>query len=619
MIRKTLLKLMACGAILSIGLGSITLAKSKNINTKHTINEILLSNVIQNPGNQAIVVNTNNAPLVLYSNASTSSNISSYISVGEMLTIQSSTNGFYKVEVHETGAVGYIAKSNLQKIVSGVNASYSPINKKGMIINVSSVVHLRQNATMNSAILNNLRNKTNIDILGKQGQWYKVSYNGSVGFIYETYIAELNNTTSNKSNINNNSSGNSNGTNSNNTNSNPSQKNNINIDSSTNYTGLYNINTLRNLNNSKSPKIRKQVNSLISSANKLLKITKYPTVTDKTILVSNGENKHDFASMTPYLWNDPNSKSGYIVKDGVDNPERLDSQKYDSTRLNKMVSDVNTLSLAYAITGNKAYANQASNFIKTWFINPETKMDPNMKYAEIFVNAKGQTYFSGSSMISASPFISVVNDIYLIQNSNCLSSSDNTALKEWFGTFANWLLAQKPGGLDRLRINNHGTWLQAELATFYQFAGQYDKALKALEAVGPYSIFPQINQSGKIPSALIRTKSVAYTEYDLQAFITLATMGEKLNVPIWNYTSPDNGSIKGGIHYLNKYLLGEENWPFQNIKGNDVAQPNNQLFMLYLAMAYNHYKDPSYLKTIYKYATKEPAYRELLIQSFIQQ
>lgn len=192
MIRKTLLKLIACGAIISAVLGSTTLAKAENINTKHAVNKILLSNVVQNDGNQAVVVNTTGAPLVLYSNDNTSSKISSYISVGEMLTIQNSTNGFYKVKVHETGAVGYIAKSNLQKIVSGVNASYTSIDKKGMIINVSSAVHLRQNATMNSAILNNLGNKTNINILGKQGQWYKVSYNGTVGYIYETYVATLN-------------------------------------------------------------------------------------------------------------------------------------------------------------------------------------------------------------------------------------------------------------------------------------------------------------------------------------------------------------------------------------------------------------------------------------------
>lgn len=394
-------------------------------------------------------------------------------------------------------------------------------------------------------------------------------------------------------------------------------KNNINKEKFVDYSGLYNINSLRNLKNSKSKKVKSQINNLVSMANKLLKVKNYPTVTDKTILVSKGENKHDFASMTPYLWSDPSSKSGYIVKDGVDNPERLNSKEFDAVRLNKMVSDLNTLSIAYAITGNKAYAKQAVNFLKVWFIDNQTKMNPNMKYAEIFVNSRGKTYFSGSSMISAIPFISVVNDIYLIENSKYLSSNDNKALKEWFGTFANWLLAQKPGGLDRLRIDNHGTWLQAELVTFYEFAGQYNKTLNALKVVGPDVIFPQIKKNGKIPPALIRTKSVAYTEFNLEAFITLATMGEKLGVPIWNYVSPNGGSIKGGIDYLDKYLLGEENWPYQNIKGNDVAQPNNKIFMLYLAMAYKQYKKPAYLQTILKYTNNEVGYRYLLTESYL--
>ena len=89
-------------------------------------------------------------------------------------------------------------------------------------------------------------------------------------------------------------------------------------------------------------------------ANNLIKMKNYPTVTVKIILGLKDEHKRDFASMTPYLWNASSSKSGYIVKDGVDNPERL----------NKMVNDLNTISIAYAITGNEAYAKQAINFFK---------------------------------------------------------------------------------------------------------------------------------------------------------------------------------------------------------------------------------------------------------------
>lgn len=167
---------------------------------------------------------------------------------------------------------------------------------------------------------------------------------------------------------------------------------------------------MRSLKNSKSTKIESQINNLILIANNWINIKNYLKITDKTILVSKDENKHDFASMPPYLWNDPSSKSGYIVKDGVDNPERLNSKMYDSVRLNKMVSYLNTFSITYAITGNETYAKQAVNFLKVWFIDKQTKMNPNMKFAEIFVNSKGKTFFSCSSMISAIPFVSVIND-----------------------------------------------------------------------------------------------------------------------------------------------------------------------------------------------------------------
>ena len=177
--------LMLSGVV--IGASSINNTKITNDNTK-VVNKVLLSAPSSLVGERAVVVNTDNSPLVLYSNASGSSNITSYISVGEMLTIESSGDNFYKVKVQETGAVGYISAHNLQIITSGVNDAFKSINKEGYIINVSSVVNLRANATMSSNILAKLSNNTKINVLGKQGQWYKVNCNGTVGYIYQEYI-----------------------------------------------------------------------------------------------------------------------------------------------------------------------------------------------------------------------------------------------------------------------------------------------------------------------------------------------------------------------------------------------------------------------------------------------
>ncbi len=173
-------------------LGETTIHNINRVNNTKVINKVLLAAPVNTVGERAVVINKDNSPLVLYSKAGASSGITSYISVGEMLTILSSGENFYKVKVQETGSVGYISDNNLQIITSGVNDPYNTVNKKGYIINVSSKVNLRENATMSSNILTKLTNNTKINVLGQQGQWYKVSYEGIVGYIYQEYIGLTN-------------------------------------------------------------------------------------------------------------------------------------------------------------------------------------------------------------------------------------------------------------------------------------------------------------------------------------------------------------------------------------------------------------------------------------------
>ena len=187
-----------------IGAGGVFLSSNASIsNNTMGINKTVLAGTVNNSGNKACVINGNDS-LVLYTSAS-NSNIQSYISVGEMLTINSYSNGYYNVTVQETGATGYISSSDMQKIVSGVEDNLTSLSGTAYTTNVSTMVNLREEATMNSTTLAKLKNNTSIILLGKQGDWYKVSYNGTTGYIYGEYIAIANSNT-NSSAINNTSS-----------------------------------------------------------------------------------------------------------------------------------------------------------------------------------------------------------------------------------------------------------------------------------------------------------------------------------------------------------------------------------------------------------------------------
>ena len=187
-------------AISLIGAGGVFLS-SHGVLSNNTIginNKVVLAQALNNDGNKACVINGNDS-LVLYTSPS-NLDIQSYISVGEMLTINSYSNGYYNVIVQETGATGYIASSNIQKIVSGVGYDLTSLSGTAYVTNVSTMVNLREEATMNSTSLAKLKNDTSIILLGKQGDWYKVDYNGTTGYIYGEYIAIVNsNTTGNSS------------------------------------------------------------------------------------------------------------------------------------------------------------------------------------------------------------------------------------------------------------------------------------------------------------------------------------------------------------------------------------------------------------------------------------
>ena len=178
--------LMGLIATATIGTAIVTPAMINSPNTTKIINKVLM--VKNSLTNEAVVINGNSS-MNLYA-LSNGSGIVSNLSTGEMLTILGQAqNGYCKVKVQETGAVGYISVANMQNILNGTNDLFTQLSGNGQVVNVSSNVRLRNNPAIGNNIIGHLANGTSLSILGKQGQWYKVSVNGQTGFIYEEYVS----------------------------------------------------------------------------------------------------------------------------------------------------------------------------------------------------------------------------------------------------------------------------------------------------------------------------------------------------------------------------------------------------------------------------------------------
>lgn len=186
MSRKNILSALMIAGVLTGGVG---LASHANVNKQTSTNKVsnvrLMTNRVSSFG---CVKNGNGNLVVTNANGKTVG----YVTVGQMLRLGSSNGGTTKVTVEETGVTGYISNSNIDYIKSGVNDSLTRMNRRGMVINVSTDVHIRANATMDSSVLAEMTNNTNLTITGKQGDWYRVSVNGIKGFVFGAYIGEGN-------------------------------------------------------------------------------------------------------------------------------------------------------------------------------------------------------------------------------------------------------------------------------------------------------------------------------------------------------------------------------------------------------------------------------------------
>ncbi len=292
------------------------------------------------------------------------------------------------------------------------------------------------------------------------------------------------------------------------------------------------------------------------------------TITKKVSLPPSGD-KHDYESQGPYWWPDPKSTDGlpYIRRDGERNPEI--AKLTDHTYLSRMEEAVKTLSLAYFLTNNEAYAKKARAVLCTWFIDPDTRMNPNLRYGQ---RIPGITDGRGIGIIETRELGVVADAVGLIQTSKAWTKTDQQGMEHWMRQYLDWLLHSENGKDEADEHNNHGTWYDVQVASLALFTGQEDIARQTLIRSRDERLPKHIEPDGRQPFELARTRSWSYSLMNLQSFFTLATLGEKIGVDLWHYSTPDGRSIVKALDYLITFSDTSHPWPYKQITDRDPAQ-----------------------------------------------
>ncbi len=331
---------------------------------------------------------------------------------------------------------------------------------------------------------------------------------------------------------------------------------------------------------------KKLIADLTREADQLLSLVPV-SVMDKTITPPSGS-RHDYMSQAPYFWYDSSKPNGlpYLRRDGERNPEI--NKITDRKNIGTLDNASQLLALAWYFTGEEKYAQKAATLLRTWFLDADTKMNPNLDYGQ---GIPGINTGRGIGIIETISLMGIADAAGLLEGSTAWINTDQAGLRSWYRQYLDWLLTSKNGREEHAAKNNHGTWYYAQAVDFALFSGDTKRAAE-LATESKQLMDGQIDSAGKQPLELERTNALWYSTYNLQAWIRLAILADKAGVDIWNHRNKNNTGISHSLDWIIPYATGKKTFTYQQIdKYNESA-----LFEL-LLLAGKKYHNAGYLST----------------------
>ena len=238
---------------------------------------------------------------------------------------------------------------------------------------------------------------------------------------------------------------------------------------------------------------------------------------------------HDYYSEAPYWWPDPANPGGpFIRKDGQTNPNRFNSNK---SSLNAMCDAVFTLGTAAFLLDDPRYAQRAARDIHTWFINPKTRMNPDLEFAQA---VRGINQGRSFGILDGRVFIRAIQGMELLAQTGSWDAKDQAAVKKWFEDYLHWLAHSKNGEEEKQAGNNHASWWTAQVAAIATFLESKPDEQMAFDSTAITSSRGRSAPTAARPSEESRTRSLAYSAFNLEAFTITCRIAQAQGVDLWS-------------------------------------------------------------------------------------
>ncbi|MDY4975920.1 MAG: alginate lyase family protein [Clostridia bacterium] len=306
-------------------------------------------------------------------------------------------------------------------------------------------------------------------------------------------------------------------------------------------------------------------------------------ITDQICPLSQGT-PHDFYSNGDYWWPNPETKDGlpYIRRDGRCNSEAFFAHR---NLLQTMKNAVADLAAGYRLTGKEAYAQAACRILREFFLDAETKMNPNLCFAQAI---PGVCPGRGIGIIDTLHLVDVPYSIEALKPSPAMTDELCGGLLQWFREYLHWMQTHEYGIAEMNESNNHSVCWFAQAAVYARLIGDQACLSFCRKQFREVLIPQQMASDGSFPAELARTKPYNYSLFVADNMCTICQAASCEEDDLWAFALPDGRGMERAIDFIYPYLADKSSWPYLKDVEHFDSLPVKASFLLFAGLAYHH-------------------------------
>ena len=289
---------------------------------------------------------------------------------------------------------------------------------------------------------------------------------------------------------------------------------------------------------------------------------------------------HDFFSEGDYWWPDPQNPDGpYIQRDGMTNPDNFVEHRRALMRLSLQVP---ALVAAWKLTRDARYAQHAALHLRAWFIDPSTRMNPHLQFAQAI---HGRFTGRGTGIIDTIHLVEVARAIEVMVGSGAMTVREHEAIKAWFTAYLRWMTTNQNGIDERDAKNNHGTCWVMQVAAFAHLTGDQKLLDYCRDRFKTVLLPNQLAADGSFPQELRRTKPYGYSLFNLEAMAAVCQILSTAQDNLWTFQLSDGRNMARAMEYMTPFIREKKTWPLKPDVMYDKEWPMRQTSLLFAGLA----------------------------------